>query len=53
MPLFVDFMKVISCLSIELEGGRVILLDLLTGVSTGEVGSVGQAGAQPLLTSIS
>ena len=53
VPLFVDVMKVISCLSVELEGGRVILLDPLTGVSTGEVGSVGQGWAQPLLTSIS
>ena len=53
MPLFVDLMKVIPCLSVELEGGLLILLDLLTGVSTGEVGSVGQGGAQPLLTSIS
>ena len=53
MPLFVDLMKVISCLSVELEGGLLILLDPLTGVSTGEVGSVGQGGAQPLLTSIS
>ena len=53
MPLFVDLMKVISCLSVELEGGLLILLDPLTGVSTGEVGSVGQGGAQPLVTSIS
>ena len=53
VPLFVDLMKVISCLFVELEGGCIILLDPLTGVSTGEVGSVGQGRAQPLLTSIS
>ena len=53
VPLFVDLMKVISCLSVKLDGGLLILLDPLTGISTGEVGSVGQGRTQPLLTPIS
>lgn len=52
VSLFVHLMEAVSCFFVELEGASIILLDPLAGISTGEVGSVGDGGAKPLCTAV-
>ena len=48
VSLFVHCMEAVSCFFVELERASIISLDPLAGISTGEVGSVGDGGAKPL-----